>query len=221
MSADNELHGTLLGFLTGELARKEGRQCVSVDLLYAPGNGFRDEEIRDTMIRTWTREDEPDLFDKFVGTEQLVSSIIEVAESEADCMHRGSHRFIVRTRQLLGTRASRSFVLSPTHKESAIMKCLSCQKPMNARVGDFDYSRLAGLRGVIVTLRDVKLYQCESCGPTSAFVEICRIAVLTRDLEAARTIHVKQLWCSFRDNEWVIAFTPAKMSKGRRGRRSS
>ena len=75
---------------------------------------------------------------------------------------------------------------------------------MIARVGDFDYSRLAGLRGVTVTLRDVTLYQCEGCGPKSAFVEICRIANLTSELEAARTIHVKRLWCSFRDNEWAI-----------------
>ena len=94
---------------------------------------------------------------------------------------------------------------------------------MNARVDDFDYSRLAGLRGVTVTLRDVTLYQCEGCGPKSAFVEICRIAQLTRELEAARAIHVKQLWCSFRDNEWAIAIVstaeqPPSPRKSRRGK---
>lgn len=115
MSADNELHGKLLSFLTGEFARKDGRQCVRVDLLYAPGDGFRDEEIR-----TWAREDEPEVFDEFVCVEKLVSSIIEIAEGEADCLSRGSHRFIVRTRQHFGERANRSFVLSPTHRGECI-----------------------------------------------------------------------------------------------------
>ena len=93
---------------------------------------------------------------------------------------------------------------------------------MIARVGDFDYSRLAGLRGVTVTLRDVTTYQCEDCGPKSAFVEIWRFANLTRELEAARAIHVKQLWCSFRDNEWAIAIAstkePQTPRKPRRGK---
>jgi hypothetical protein len=90
------------------------------------------------------------------------------------------------------------------------MKCLVCQKPMITVVRDFDYSRLAGLRGVTVLLRDITTYQCEGCGPTSALVEIRCMGPLTRELEAVGALHVKQLWCSFRDNEWVIAFKPAK-----------
>ena len=88
------------------------------------------------------------------------------------------------------------------------MKCLSCQQPMTADVGDFDYTKLTGLRGVTVTLCDVTIHQCASCGPTLMFVEIRRIADLERELTAAKVLHVKQLWCTFRDNEWAIAFTP-------------
>jgi len=88
------------------------------------------------------------------------------------------------------------------------VKCLNCQKPMTASTGDFNYTRLAGLRGVTVTLCDVTIHQCVGCGPTSMFVEIRRIADLERELTAAKVLHVKQFWCSFHDNEWVIAFTP-------------
>jgi hypothetical protein len=115
MSDDNDLHGKLLSFLAGEIARKEGRQCVAVGLFYAPGGGFREEEIR-----TWAREDEPELFDKFVCVENLVSSIIEIAEGEADAKSAGKHRFVVRTRQHLGGRAIQSFVRSPTHSGECI-----------------------------------------------------------------------------------------------------
>jgi len=225
MSTDDDLHAKLLSFLAGEFARKDSRQCVRVDLLYAPGKGFRNEEIR-----RWAQDDDP-CFGEFDHVEKLVSSIIEIAEGEADCRSRGSRRFIVRTRQHFGDHANMSFMLSPTHngeriededKERALMKCLGCEKPMNARVEDFDYSRLAGLRGVTVTLRDVTLHQCEGCGPKSMFVEICRIADLTRELEAAGTIHVKQLWCSFRDDEWSIAIAttsaPQIPRKPRRGK---
>lgn len=92
---------------------------------------------------------------------------------------------------------------------------------MVARVDYFDYTSLAGLRRTTVTLCDVTIYQCEMCGPTSAFVEICRIADLTRELAAAKAIHVKELWCSFRDNEWTIALTPQEPMPQRRGKKSS
>jgi len=99
----------------GELARKDNRRCVRVALFYAPGDGFRNEEIR-----AWVREDEPELFDTFVRVETLVSSIIEIAECEADCRSRGKQRFIVRTHQHLGGLAILSFVLSPTYNGECI-----------------------------------------------------------------------------------------------------
>ena len=108
MSGNPELHTKVMGFLAGEFARKEGRQCVQVDLLFSPGNGFRDDEIR-----KWVRADEPDLFDNFVKVEDLVKSILEIAEGEADAKPAGKHRFVIRTHQHLGGRATMSFALSP------------------------------------------------------------------------------------------------------------
>jgi hypothetical protein len=90
MSDNAEIHSKILSFLAGEIARKEGRQCVAVDLVFTPGGGFRDDEIR-----KWVRADSPDLFDNFVTP--------------------GRHRFEVRTHQHLGGRARQSFVLSPSY----------------------------------------------------------------------------------------------------------
>jgi hypothetical protein len=112
MSGDNaENHRKILGFLSAEFARKEGRQCVGVDLAYSPGNGFKDEDIR-----KWVRADEPELFDNFINVEKLASQILEIAEGEADAKPAGKHRFFVRTHQHLGGRALHSFALSPSYK---------------------------------------------------------------------------------------------------------
>ena len=118
--ADNaELHGKILGFLMTEWARIGDRQLVRVDLLFAPGNGFKDEDIR-----KWVRADEPDLFAEFVNVEKLVTQIIEIAEGEADAKPAGKHRFVVRTHQHLGGRGNLSFALSPSYTgsdETALM----------------------------------------------------------------------------------------------------
>jgi hypothetical protein len=108
MSENAEIHAKVLGFLMGEWARKEGRQLTGVDLFFAPGNGFRDEEIR-----KWVRSDEPELFAEYANIEKLVTQILEIAEGEADAKTAGKHRFVVRTHQHLGGRATQSFALSP------------------------------------------------------------------------------------------------------------
>lgn len=109
--ADNaEIHGKILGFLMGEWARKDQRQLTRVDLLYAPGGGFKDEEIR-----SWVRSDQPELFADFVNIEKLVAQIVEIAEGEADAKPPGKHRFIVRCLQHAGGRPSHSFALSPSY----------------------------------------------------------------------------------------------------------
>ncbi len=113
MSDNAELHGKILGFLMAEWARKDNRQLTGVDLLFAPGNGFKDEEIR-----KWIRADEPELFAEFVNVEKLVAQIIEIAEGEADAKPPGKHRFIVRTHQHMGGRATMSFPLSPSYRGS-------------------------------------------------------------------------------------------------------
>jgi hypothetical protein len=110
MSDTGDHHQKLLGFLMGEWARKDNRQLTEVHLLYAPGNGFKDEDIR-----KWIRADEPDLFAEFVNVERLVTQIIDIANGEADAKPAGKHRFLVRTIQHLGGRATHSFALSPSY----------------------------------------------------------------------------------------------------------
>jgi regulator of replication initiation timing len=114
MSETEGLHTKVMGFLGGEFARKDGRQCTGVDLLYAPGGGFKDEEIR-----KWSRPDEPELFDvpgNLVLVESFITKIIEIAENEADAKPPGKHRFILRTHQHLGGRATMSFSMSPSFR---------------------------------------------------------------------------------------------------------
>jgi hypothetical protein len=109
MSDNAELHGNVLKFLMGEWARKDNRQLVGVDLMYAPGQGYRDEPIR-----SWEREDEPEFFAEFVNVEKLVAQIIDIAQTEADAKTAGKHRFIVRTRQHMGSKPTMSFALYPS-----------------------------------------------------------------------------------------------------------
>jgi len=110
MSDHAELQAKLLTFLMAEWARKDNRQLVAVDLLYSPGGGYRDEEIR-----TWVRADEPELFAEFTHLEKLVSQIIEISVGEADAKAAGKHRFIVRCKQHGGSRPTQSFALSPSY----------------------------------------------------------------------------------------------------------
>ena len=109
--ADNaELHQKILAFLMVEWARKDERQLVEVELLFAPGSGYRQEPVR-----KWVRADEPDFFAEIVNIEKLVTQIIEIAEGEADAKPAGKHCFVVRTKQHLGGRANMSFALSPSY----------------------------------------------------------------------------------------------------------
>src|SRR6185436_14345025 len=110
MTDNQELHGNILKFLMGEWARKENRQLMGVDLLYAPGHGYRDEEIR-----RWERADEPEFFAEFVNVEKLVATIVEIAETDADTRPAGKHRYVVRTRQHMGSKPSMSFALQPSY----------------------------------------------------------------------------------------------------------
>lgn len=105
-----EQRSKILTFLVDEFGRKDGRQCVGVELLYTPPNGFRDEQIR-----KWVRADDPELFESFINTEKLVSTIIEIAEGDADTKPAGKHRFVVRTHQHMGGRAQHPFALSPSY----------------------------------------------------------------------------------------------------------
>src|SRR5215831_94448 len=101
MADDAELQSRILQFLMGEWVRNDNRQLVGVDLMYAPGGGYKDE-----TVRSWERADEPEFFSEIVNVEKLVSQIIDIAQNEADSKPSGKHRFVVRTRQHMGTKPS-------------------------------------------------------------------------------------------------------------------
>lgn len=102
-----EIHQKILGFLIGEFAKTEGHQCTSVELLFSPGSGYKDEQVRE-----WMRADDPELFEP-ARSPELVSLMIDIAEGEADAKPPGRYRFIVRTTQFLKGRQICSFALQP------------------------------------------------------------------------------------------------------------
>jgi hypothetical protein len=100
-----ELHRKILGFLRDVWERK-ANQLIGVALLYAPGNGFKDEEIRE-----WIRDDDPELFAKFVDVEELVTQLVAISEGEADAHGVGKHHFIVRAHQHMAGYVTYPFAL--------------------------------------------------------------------------------------------------------------
>ena len=103
---DEERYAKIRDFLMTEWARPDNRRLIGVDLLYVPGQGYRDEPIR-----SWECADEPEFFAEAVNVEKLIESIIALATVEADNQVPGQHRFVVRTRQHLGSRMAMSFAL--------------------------------------------------------------------------------------------------------------
>ena len=101
---NEERYGRILDFLMTEWARTENRQLVGVDLFYVPGQGYGDE-----LLRSWERADEPQFFTELANVEKLVATIIASAERETDAKNPGKHRFSIRTRQYLGSKATFSF----------------------------------------------------------------------------------------------------------------
>lgn len=108
-TAPVDLRERLLGFLMKEWSRKDSRQLVAVDLLYSPGHGYRDEEVR-----RWERADEPEFFAEPANVEQLAATIVRVAEEEAD-NRTGRQRFVVRAHQHAGTKNVMSFSVVPAY----------------------------------------------------------------------------------------------------------
>lgn len=101
-----ELHQKILIFLGSEFARKEGRQCVKLELSHAQP-GYRGDELR-----TWHREEDPTLFDDLTRIEKLTTEILEKATEEADGYGTGAHRFVLRTQQYLGGHSKCSFSIT-------------------------------------------------------------------------------------------------------------
>lgn len=206
MSDNAELHGKILGFLMAEWARKDNRQLTGVDLLYAPGNGFKDDEIR-----KWIRSDEPELFAEFVNVEKLVSQIIEIAEGEADAKSPGKHRFTVRTHQHMGGRATMSFALSPSYRgseDTALMQSggggSRDQQVIASHAGQLMRINAQMFEGTIRVLGQQNMNLHEQASALTA-----ENAMLRRELEEARSNKM--------DREFQIAMAAEKNARTNAG----
>lgn len=113
-----DLHSKILSFLMTEWSRKDNRQLVAVDLVYSPGNNYRDKPLR-----RWERADEPEFFAQPANVEKIVAKILEIAEEEVDYKPVGKHRFVVRAHQYLGMRMSLSFSVPPAYFGSNDSEC--------------------------------------------------------------------------------------------------
>ena len=98
----------LRAFLAEQLARKDGRRCMTIELFYAHGEDYRDEEIR-----SWTRDEYPEIFEDLAKIEQIASAIIEVAKDHSNSIESASRRYVLRTIQYFGGRQLCSFKLPP------------------------------------------------------------------------------------------------------------
>jgi hypothetical protein len=86
--------------------------------------------------------------------------------------------------------------------------CPGCGKRMVATIGDYDYTKLAALRGKTVTLGEVRVYTC-TCG--EEYVEIPRMAALHRALVAADALTVKALRMFYEKKEgWTVVIPMSK-----------
>jgi hypothetical protein len=136
-SSPESPHAKILAFLVNEFARKDGRQCVRIELFYAPGGGYRDEPLRD-----WTQDDYPEIFESPRHVENLVLAILQIAEDEAehedaklrfvkegeeqakpkdpDKLGQSGRHFVVRTHQHFGGHQSSAFTLCPPYGEGSV-----------------------------------------------------------------------------------------------------
>ena len=207
MSDNAEHHGKILGFLMTEWARKDNRQLTSVSLLYAPGNGFKDEEIR-----KWVRADEPELFAEFVNVEKLVAQIVEIAEGEADAKPAGKHRFVIRTQQFMNERATHSFALSPSYRGGDEVALLSNggggggrdQQVIANHAGQLMRINAQMFEGTIRVLGQQNMNLHEQVSSLTA-----ETALLRRELEEARSNKM--------DREFQIAMAAEKNARTNAG----
>lgn len=123
-------HDKLFTFLITEMPRKEHRQCVQVELLYAPGDGLKME-----TLHAWRREDDSKMFEDLSGIEPLVSAIFQVANDALACKDVGKHRFIVRTHQHLGVKPTHLFCLCTPYKADELR---AADRPVDRRIDPQD-----------------------------------------------------------------------------------
>jgi hypothetical protein len=100
-------HGDLLAFLAGQFVQRDEHQCTAVELVFSPGKGFRDEHVR-----RWDRHQTPEKFE-VVAVEKFATEIIELITHEVDQKEPGKYRYVVRTVEHLGERATHSIAMQP------------------------------------------------------------------------------------------------------------
>lgn len=81
---------------------------MTIELFYAHGEDYRDEGVR-----SWTRDEYPEIFEDLAKIEQIVSAIIEVAKEHSDSIESASRRYVLRTIQYFGGRQLCDFKLAP------------------------------------------------------------------------------------------------------------
>ncbi len=101
-----EVHARVLAFLGSELARKENRLCVKLELVHVQRG------VGPEPFKTWHREETPELFQSLAYTERLTHEIVALCQSEGSAAGPGRHRFKLRTTQHLGERQLCSFTLT-------------------------------------------------------------------------------------------------------------
>ena len=112
MSGDEGTHQKILGFLSTELSKKEERQCIRIDLEHSPP-GFRAD-----LLKRWERIDQPQFFEELVFIEQMVATIVEIAEADADAAGSGARTYAVRTLSQIGVRLTTKFKCQSSFESS-------------------------------------------------------------------------------------------------------
>lgn len=112
--AVHDLQEKISKFLREEIARKEMRMCVKIELLFTP------QQMRADSIKTWSREDEADApyFATLDYVDRMAADIVEICEERTDSAPSFSGGvasvFKLRTFQHGGGRASYSFKIMPS-----------------------------------------------------------------------------------------------------------
>lgn len=116
LQESTDVHAKIISFLVEEFARKEGQQCVWLDLLHS-SDGFHEE-----IVHSWQCDEGSELFsDDQASNEQRAATIVEVAALHAagfgqrtdllalQTIQKATVHYVVRTRQYLGGRARLRF----------------------------------------------------------------------------------------------------------------
>jgi hypothetical protein len=93
-------------FIQGELALREARRCLELDLLCA----FENE--KEELLCRWKRADGDEFIAGFPDNDTFSLHVLNIVEKEATLQAPEKLRFRLRTRQHLGGRVTMTFVLS-------------------------------------------------------------------------------------------------------------